>query len=106
MITLTFVEQDGTRKTVEAEPGVSVMEVAVRNNVQGIAAECGGQCSCATCHIFVEAPFFETVEAPVDDEEDMLDFSDNRKPNSRLGCQIDIAGALDGMVVHVAGDES
>lgn len=106
MITMTFVEQDGTRKTVEAQLGLSVMEVAVRNNVQGIAAECGGQCSCATCHVFVDAPFFDAVGAPVDDEEDMLDFSASRQSNSRLGCRIEITEDLDGMVVHVAGDDS
>jgi 2Fe-2S ferredoxin len=105
MVQITFVELGETRRTVEAEPGLTVMEVAVRNNVQGIAAECGGQCSCATCHVHVDEEFFQITGAPVDDEEDMLEFSDNRQPTSRLGCQIEVTEALDGMTVRVAGEE-
>lgn len=105
MVSITFIETDGTEKPVEAEPGLSVMEVAIRNNITGIVAECGGQCSCATCHVYVEDSFFEKVGAPVDDEEDMLDFSDSRRENSRLGCQISVTEALDGMIVRVAQEE-
>ncbi|MCL4169775.1 UNVERIFIED_CONTAM: hypothetical protein GTU68_011009 [Idotea baltica] len=81
------------------------MEAAMRNNVQGILAECGGQCSCATCHVYVEGDFFEKVGPPVDDEEDMLDFSDSRKKNSRLGCQVEITEEMNGMTIRVVGDE-
>ena len=105
MVQITFVEPDSTRKTVEAEVGLSVMEVAVRHNIDGIKAECGGQCSCATCHIYVDEDYFERVGAPMDDEEDMLDFSDNRQPTSRLGCQVDVTEALDGMTVQVAVED-
>jgi len=103
MVSITFIEPDDTQKTVQAEPGFSLMEVAVRNNIDGIAAECGGQCSCATCHVLIEGDFFDKVGAPVDDEEDMLDFSDNRQPNSRLGCQVEVTGDFDGMIVQVVG---
>lgn len=103
MVSITFIEPDDTRKTVQAEPGFSLMEVAVRNNIDGIAAECGGQCSCATCQVYIEGDFFDKVGAPVDDEEDMLDFSDNRQPNSRLGCQVEVTGDFDGMIVQVVG---
>ena len=105
MVTITFIEPDETQKIVESTFGLSVMEVAVRNNIQGIAAECGGQCSCATCHIHIEEPHFKIVGAPVYDEEDMLDFSDSRKPNSRLGCQVTVTEELNGMIVRVVGDE-
>jgi 2Fe-2S ferredoxin len=106
MIKITFIEPDETRKQVEAEPGFSLMEAATRNGVQGIAAECGGQCSCATCHVYIEGDFFEKVGAPRDDEEDMLDFSDLRKPNSRLGCQVELSDDLDGIVVRVVGEDA
>lgn len=102
---ITFIEPDDTTKTVEAETGYTLMEVAMRNGIQGIVAECGGQCSCATCHVFVEGDYFEKVGPPEGDEEDMLDFSDNRQANSRLGCQVEIFDALDGMTVRVAGED-
>ncbi|WBU63570.1 2Fe-2S iron-sulfur cluster-binding protein [Paracoccus aerodenitrificans] len=105
MVNITFVETDGTERNVEAEVGLSIMEVATRNNVAGIIAECGGQCSCATCHVYIEGAFFDKVGEPVDDEEDMLDFSENRKENSRLGCQIEVTDDLDGMTVRVAEEE-
>ncbi|MAS03851.1 MAG: 2Fe-2S ferredoxin [Ahrensia sp.] len=101
---ITFIEPDETVKTVEAEAGFSLMEVAIRNGIKGIVAECGGQCSCATCHVFVEGEYFDKVGAPEGDEEDMLDFADNRMPNSRLGCQVEIVDELDGMTVRVAGE--
>ncbi len=105
MVSITFIERDDTRKTVEAEPGYSIMEVAIRNGIEGIVAECGGQCSCATCHVYVEGDFLDKVGKPVDDEEGMLEFSDNRQPNSRLGCQIAIADDMDGMTVRVAPED-
>ena len=106
MVKITFIEPDETQKHVEAEPGFSLMEAATHNGVQGIAAECGGQCSCATCHVYIEGDFFEKVGAPQDDEEDMLDFSDLRKPNSRLGCQVTLSDDLDGMVIRVVGEDA
>lgn len=106
MVSITFIERDDTRKTVEAEPGYTVMEVAIRNGIEGIVAECGGQCSCATCHVYVEGDFLDKVGEPVDDEEGMLEFSDNRQPNSRLGCQIAITEDLDGMSVRVAPEDA
>lgn len=104
MVKITFIEPDQTERSVNAEVGHSLMEAATRNGVRGIAAECGGQCSCATCHVHVEEGFFELVGPPQDDEEDMLDFSDGRKPTSRLGCQVEVSQELDGMIVHVVGE--
>ena len=80
------------------------MEYGPPLSIKGIVAECGGQCSCATCHVFVEGEYFDKVGAPEGDEEDMLDFADNRMPNSRLGCQVEIVDELDGMTVRVAGE--
>ncbi|MFU1607921.1 2Fe-2S iron-sulfur cluster-binding protein [Sulfitobacter pontiacus] len=105
MVNITFIETDGTEKYVEAEVGLSLMEAATRNGVQGIAAECGGQCSCATCHVYVEGDFFEKVGPPQNDEEDMLDFSDLRKATSRLGCQVMITDDFAGIVVRVVGED-
>lgn len=104
MVNITFIEPDETEKKIRAERGHSIMEVAVRNGVNGIVAECGGQCSCATCHVYISDDFFEKVGAPVGDEEDMLSFSDNRRPSSRLGCQVEVTNDLDGMIVRVAGE--
>lgn len=105
MVNITFIQPDDTEKSVEASPGHSIMEVAMRNNISGIVAECGGQCSCATCHVYIEGGFFDKVGPPVDDEEDMLEFSETRRDNSRLGCQVEITEDMDGMIVRVADEE-
>lgn len=105
MISITFVDIDDNEKVIQAEEGLNLMEVAIRNNIAGIVGECGGQCSCATCHVYIEDEYFEKVGAPVDDEEDMLDFSEKRQPNSRLGCQVTVAAELEGMTVRAAGED-
>lgn len=99
MATITFIDQDGTKRAVEAEPGSTVMEAAIRNDVPGIEAECGGACSCATCHVYVDAAWTELVGGPEPMEEDMLDFAYDVRPSSRLSCQIKITPLLDGLVV-------
>ncbi|PZQ17964.1 MAG: 2Fe-2S ferredoxin [Ancylobacter novellus] len=99
MATITFIDQDGTKRAVEAEPGSTVMEAAIRNDVPGIEAECGGACSCATCHVYVDAAWTELVGRPEPMEEDMLDFAYDVRPSSRLSCQIKITPLLDGLVV-------
>jgi len=100
MVKVTFVAADGTPRSVEAEPGSTVMEAAIKNGVPGIDAECGGACSCATCHVYVDKEWTAIVGSPQPMEEDMLDFARDVKPNSRLSCQIKITPALDGLVVH------
>ncbi|MDJ1158493.1 2Fe-2S iron-sulfur cluster-binding protein [Chelatococcus sp. SYSU_G07232] len=97
---ITFVDAEGTARTVEAEVGATVMETAVRNAVPGIDAECGGACACATCHVYVEEEWREAVGEPEAMEEDMLDFAFDVRPNSRLSCQIRVRSDLDGLVVH------
>ncbi|MCI5077268.1 2Fe-2S iron-sulfur cluster-binding protein [Oricola sp.] len=98
---LTVVAFDGTRFEIDAESGSTVMENAVKNSVPGIEAECGGACACATCHVYVDDAWSDTVGKPDVMEEDMLDFAFEPKPVSRLSCQIKMTDELDGLVVHV-----
>ena len=98
---LIFIEHDGTRHEVEAAAGSTVMENAIRNSINGILAECGGACACATCHVYVDDAFAETVGRPDAMEEDMLDFAYDVRPTSRLSCQIRMSEALDGLTVHI-----
>ncbi|WP_436638763.1 2Fe-2S iron-sulfur cluster-binding protein [Microbaculum sp. FT89] len=92
---LSFIEADGQKLTVDAQPGESVMQAAVRNGIEGIVGECGGSLSCATCHVYVRAPD-GTNEQLVDEMEDaMLDgAASERRPNSRLCCQITVTEDL------------
>ena len=98
---ITFIDAQGTSRTVEAETGSTVMEVAVRNGVPGIEAECGGACACATCHVYVDEAFRALVGEPEPMEEDMLDFAFDVRPTSRLSCQIRVRDELDGLTVTV-----
>lgn len=98
---ITFKQPDDTEKTVEANVGVTVMEAAKLNLVDGIEAECGGACACATCHVYVDEAWQEAVGKPSQMEEDMLDFAFDVRESSRLSCQIKVSDALDGLVVHV-----
>jgi len=100
MIKITFIDAEGTARTVEAEEGATVMETAVRNGVPGIEAECGGACSCATCHVYVDEEWEAVTGQPQPMEEDMLDFAFDVRPNSRLSCQIRVRPEMDGLVVH------
>jgi 2Fe-2S ferredoxin len=100
MIKITFIDAEGTARTVEAEEGATVMETAVRNGVPGIEAECGGACSCATCHVYVDEEWEAVTGQPQPMEEDMLDFAFDVRPNSRLSCQIRVRPEMDGLVVR------
>jgi ferredoxin, 2Fe-2S len=101
MAKITFIQPDGSRQEVVAEPGMTVMEVARKELVPGIEAECGGACSCATCHVYVEEAWREKVGPPSEMEEDMLDFAFDVRESSRLSCQIKVSEELDGLVVSV-----
>lgn len=97
-----FIQQDGTRRSVEAKNGASVMETAVHNNVRGIDAECGGCCSCATCHVVVDGAFLHLLPAADEMEEELLDaVAAGREAGSRLSCQIAVSPELDGLVVRI-----
>ena len=99
---VTFIQADGQRSEVDALSGDSVMETAIDNDIEGIIAECGGACSCATCHVYVEDGWFEKLPPPSDDEEDLLYSTLDKKPNSRLSCQILLSDELDGLKVTLA----
>lgn len=101
MARITFIGADGSRYEVTAGNGSTVMENAIRNNVPGIEAECGGACACATCHVYVADEWRAATGEPEPMEEDMLDFAYDVRPNSRLSCQIRVTDALDGLVVTV-----
>jgi 2Fe-2S ferredoxin len=97
---ITYIEHDGTRHTVEAEIGASVMETALKGGVAGIVAECGGSCTCATCLVHVAEEWTDKVGSRSEEEEEQLDFAFDVRPNSRLSCQIRVTEELDGLVVH------
>ena len=100
MVQITFVAPDGTETAVEARPGRTVMDAAVRNDVPGILGECGGSCACATCHVYVDEAWRAATGAPSDSEAGMLTYAVEPRPNSRLGCQIVVTPALSGLVLH------
>ena len=96
---ITYVDDAGAARTIDAEVGSTVMETAIRNNVPGIDAECGGACACATCHVYVDEAWMETVGPCEPMEQDMLDFASDVRANSRLSCQIRVRPELDGLTV-------
>lgn len=99
MTKVNFVDHAGKTVTVDAEDGSTVMETAIRNDIPGIVAECGGSCACATCHVYVDDAWIEKVGKAGPLEEDMLDFAYDVRPNSRLSCQITVSAELDGLTV-------
>ena len=98
---LTFIAFDGTHHQVDAPAGTSLMHAATDNNVPGIDGDCGGNCACATCHVFVDAPWAERLGARTPREEEMLNFTAELRDSSRLACQILVTDALDGLVVSM-----
>ncbi len=98
---VTYIEPDGTAREIEAQTGATVMETAVDNDVEGIVAECGGACSCATCHVYVDEQWLDKLPPPDAQEDGMLDCVLDRQPNSRLSCQIELVEELDGLLVRV-----
>jgi len=95
---MTFVLPDGTRKEVEGEEGTSVLELAHQNGVD-LEGACEGSLACSTCHVIVDPEFYDKLDEPTEDEEDMLDLAFALTHTSRLGCQIDLTSDLDGLVV-------
>ena len=97
---MIFVERDGTRREVEAPLGLSVLEIAHKHGVD-IEGACEGSLACSTCHVIVEGDWFGKLGDPTEDEEDMLDLAFGLEKTSRLGCQIVMSEALDGLVVRL-----
>ena len=101
MANVTYIEHGGAEHTVDVPTGLSVMDGAKRFTIPGIDGDCGGACACATCHVYVEPSWLDRL-APMDElEHDMLDFAYDVQANSRLGCQIKIDAALDGLVIKI-----
>jgi len=100
---VTYVEHSGTEHQVEVPIGLSVMGGAVNNAVRGIDADCGGECACATCHVYVDPQWLDKTGTPDlgSMEESMLSFAAAAQPNSRLSCQITMREELDGLIVRM-----
>jgi 2Fe-2S ferredoxin len=98
---ITFVQPSGETQEVDATTGVTIMEAAVDAMVPGIEADCGGNCICATCHVYVEKEWLSKLPDPEGDEEAMIDYTADPQDNSRLTCQLQITDELDGIVLHV-----
>ena len=99
MTKITYIDHQGSSKTVEVENGLTVMEGAIQNNIPGIDADCGGSMACATCHVYVEEKWLDKIPKAEDGEIDMIDMAFEPKKNSRLSCQITVAEELDGLTV-------
>jgi 2Fe-2S ferredoxin len=107
MPTINYILKDGTTRSVDAKAGSSVMENAIRGNVRGIDGECGGCCSCATCHVYVDEAFFDLLPPADEMESELLEgVASERLPTSRLGCQIPMTAALDGLTVRIPETQS
>ena len=100
MTKITFIEPNGNEKTIEAENGLSILEVAHNNGID-LEGACEGSLACSTCHIIVEKSFFDDLPDPSDEEEDMLDLAFGLTHTSRLGCQIIVDEKLEGMKVKI-----
>ena len=98
---IKFISAKNTQTIVDAPVGWSLMEAAVNNDVAGILADCGGACSCATCHVYVDTEWADSMPARSDDEEAMLEFAAEPNEQSRLSCQIELTDRLDGLVVRL-----
>jgi 2Fe-2S ferredoxin len=97
---MTFIQRDGSRKEVDAPIGLSVLEIAHRNDVD-IEGACEGSLACSTCHVIIEPDWYELLKDATEDEEDMLDLAFGLTKTSRLGCQIVITEELDGLIVRL-----
>ncbi len=105
MPTLTVITREGEERQLEGEAGLSVMEVIRDGGIDELLALCGGCCSCATCHVHVDAAFLDKLPAMSPDEDDLLDSTSDRDATSRLSCQIPFDDALDGLRVTIAAED-
>ncbi len=101
MAKVTFIQFSGEETTIDGSDGDSVMKVAIDNLVPGIDADCGGECSCATCHVLIPEDWMDKVGQAGEQENAMLDLNPDRQNNSRLSCQIELTNDLDGLVVNL-----
>ncbi len=105
MAKITYIEHSGTEHTVEIANGDNLMDGAVDNDLPGIDALCGGCCSCSTCHVYVDEAWVGKVPAADEDELGVLEGASERRPTSRLACQVEVSDALDGLVVRLPAEQ-
>lgn len=105
MPSIIVVNREGEERSVEADVGLSVMEVIRDNGFDELLALCGGCCSCATCHVHVDPAFADKLPPMSEDEDDLLDSSDDRTATSRLSCQLPLTDDLDGLKVTIAAED-
>jgi ferredoxin, 2Fe-2S len=99
---ITYVHPDGAREVLDVPVGTSIMRAAIMNSIDGIVAECGGEMMCATCHVYVEEAQLDRTPKMSEEEAAMLEFTaSERRPNSRLSCQLTVTPELDGLVVYL-----
>lgn len=105
MVKIIVTTRDGTETEIEGEAGLSVMEVIREHGFDELLALCGGCCSCATCHVYVEPGFDDQLRPKSEDEDDLLDSSDQKTDRSRLSCQLQVVPELDGLRVRIAPED-
>jgi 2Fe-2S ferredoxin len=99
---INYKQHDGTEHVVEVEPGTSVMQGALNNSISGVVAECGGSMACATCHVYVDDAWLDRLPEADEMESQMLDcVAAERRPNSRLGCQVNVSDEVSGMIIRI-----
>jgi ferredoxin, 2Fe-2S len=101
MARITYIEFTGKKHELDITPGLSIMQGAIANNVRGVIAECGGACSCATCHVYIDESWVDRLEKKSEEEEAMLDAVCDQQPNSRLSCQIKVTAEIEGLIVKL-----
>ena len=101
MPSIKFIEFDGTEHPIDAVIGRSVMQAAIDNAVPGIVAECGGNCACATCHVYIEEPWASRTAPPSKDEKEMIECALHVRDSSRLSCQVQVTSDLEGLIVRL-----
>ena len=106
MAKITYIDNEGSSRTIEVENGLSVMEGAIQKDIPGIDADCGGSMACATCHVYVEEKWFDKLPKTEDAETDMIDMAYEPKKNSRLSCQIIVSDEFDGLTVTTPSKQS
>ncbi len=105
MLKVNVVDRSGEKSTIEAKEGLSIMELLRDGGYDELLALCGGCCSCATCHVYVEEEFAERLPALSEDESDLLDSSSHRTARSRLACQLPMSADIDGLTVEIAPED-
>ena len=106
MTKIVYIEHSGKSHSINVQNGLTVMEVAIQNNIPGIDADCGGSMACATCHVYVKEEWFNKLSKKEDGEEDMLDMAFEPNKFSRLSCQLTVTDELDGLIVQLPSKQT